>query len=296
VTGGYDNSIRFWDITNGNSYRTIQYPESQVNKIVIAPNKRFILLSGNPLIRLYDLMSNNPQPLRTYTGHKNNVVCIGFGIEGNWFYSGSEDGNLKIWDINSQGETKSFPYEYAITSVALYVDQKHIVCTNINGVVRIINIEDNEVKRSFFPGEDHIIQAITFNQKGNILVGVSTLGNCWIWDTTNINSEWPILRSFQAHNSYILSCKLNAESKLLATCGSDNTIKIWDITVEGPPTLLKTFTEHQKWVWDCEFSTTSNYLISVSSDCTAILWDLQEGIPIRKFKGAKPITCISLGE
>lgn len=35
----------------------------------------------------------------SYDGHTSNVMAVGFQCDGNWMYSGSEDGTVKIWDL-----------------------------------------------------------------------------------------------------------------------------------------------------------------------------------------------------
>lgn len=35
----------------------------------------------------------------SYDSHTNNVMAVGFQCDGNWMYSGSEDGTVRIWDL-----------------------------------------------------------------------------------------------------------------------------------------------------------------------------------------------------
>ena len=37
---------------------------------------------------------------KTLIGHKSGVTCIGFSFDGSQLYSGSNDDNLKIWNVN----------------------------------------------------------------------------------------------------------------------------------------------------------------------------------------------------
>uniref|UniRef100_A0A453H2S8 Target of rapamycin complex subunit LST8 n=1 Tax=Aegilops tauschii subsp. strangulata TaxID=200361 RepID=A0A453H2S8_AEGTS len=63
ATASYDHTIRFWEAKSGRCYRTIQYPDSQVNRLEITPDKRFLAAAGNSHIRLFDVNSNSPQPV-----------------------------------------------------------------------------------------------------------------------------------------------------------------------------------------------------------------------------------------
>lgn len=57
VTSGYDHAIRFWEALSGICSRTIQHPESQVNRLSISPDKRFLAAAGNLNVKLYDINS-----------------------------------------------------------------------------------------------------------------------------------------------------------------------------------------------------------------------------------------------
>ena len=96
ATAGYDHTIRFWEALSGICLRTIQFPDSQVNKIVISPDKRFIVAAGNPQIRLYDVHSGSANSITAFEGHTGNVTAVGFQSAGRWLCTGSEDGRLQM--------------------------------------------------------------------------------------------------------------------------------------------------------------------------------------------------------
>lgn len=88
ATAGYDHTIRFWEATSGICYRTLQYADSQVNKLEITSDKTQIAAAGNGSIRVFDVNSNDTQPVSTYEGHSGNVTAIGFQKDTKWMFSG----------------------------------------------------------------------------------------------------------------------------------------------------------------------------------------------------------------
>ena len=48
------------------------------------------------------------QKVVTYDSHTGNVMAVGFHSDGNWMYSGSEDGTIKIWDLRFFGDILVF--------------------------------------------------------------------------------------------------------------------------------------------------------------------------------------------
>ena len=108
ATAGYDHTIRFWEALSGICLRTIQFPDSQINKIVISPDKRFIVAAGNPQVRLYDVQSNSANSITSFEGHTGNVTSVSFQSAGRWLCTGSEDGTVKIWDIRTPGIQRDY--------------------------------------------------------------------------------------------------------------------------------------------------------------------------------------------
>ena len=64
-----------------------------MNKLEITPDKQQIAAAGNPSLRLFDITTGSAT---SYDGHTNNVTAVGFQKDGKWFYTGSEDGTIKI--------------------------------------------------------------------------------------------------------------------------------------------------------------------------------------------------------
>ena len=104
-----------------------------------------------------------------------------------------------------------------------------------------------------------------------------------------------MVKSWQAHSTYITRLAFTPNGEYLCTCSADGTCKLF--AVHDDFNLDRLITGHQKWVWDCVFSADSAYLLTASSDGTARLVERATGEVVSIFSGhTKAITCICLND
>ncbi|RUS24852.1 WD repeat-containing protein wat1 [Jimgerdemannia flammicorona] len=298
VTAGYDHTIRFWEALSGICSRTIQHPDSQVNRLCISPDKRYLAAAGNHHVRLYDINSTNPNPITSFGDHTGNVTAVGFHSDGRWMVTGSEDGQLKIWDTRGPAISRNFDHSAPINDVAIHPNQGELISCDQNGSIKVWDLSANECTHEWVPEEDVPIRSVTVASDGSMLVAANNKGNCFVWkmsNTSDFTDLKPITR-FAAHSKYITRCLLSPDTKHLATCSADTTVKIWS-TSSFQFELEKTLVGHQRWVWDCAFSADSAYLVTASSDHVARLWELAQGETIRQYNGHnKAAVCVALND
>ncbi|CAG8576690.1 18018_t:CDS:10, partial [Acaulospora morrowiae] len=308
VTAGYDHTIRFWEALSGICSRTIQHPDSQVNRLCISPDKRYLAAAGNQHIRLYDINSPNSNPITSFDGHTGNVTAVGFHCEGKWMVTGSEDGTLKIWDTRhvilkryesiAPSIQRNYDHKAPVNDVAIYPNQGELISCDQKGSIKIWDLSENSCTHELVPEEDVPLRSVTIAFDGSMLVAANNKGNCYVWKMSNTRdyTDPQTITKFSAHDRYITRCLLSPDAKNLATCSADSTVKIWS-TSNNEFKLDKELTGHQRWVWDCAFSADSAYLVTASSDHSARLWELQQGETIRQYNGHhKAAVCVALND
>jgi G protein beta subunit-like protein len=302
ATASYDNTIRFWEALSGFCYRTIQHPDSQVNRLVISPDRRFLAAAGNPRIRLYDINSANPSPVMTLEGHTSNVTGLAFNMATSWMASSSEDGTIKVWDMRTGSIHCDYDHKSPVNDICAHPNQTEIISGDQNGSMKIWDLVGNTCTHELIPEEDVPIRSLAISSDCTTLVAGNNKGNVYVWRMPrkdDFNDLRP-MNKIQAHNRYLTRCALSydqsTDSFLLATCSADATVKIWNMT-DTEVTLRCTLVGHQRWVWDCAFSADSAYLVTASSDQTSRLWDLSTGETIRQYSGHnKAAVCVALND
>ncbi|KAI0208379.1 Target of rapamycin complex subunit lst8 [Lamellibrachia satsuma] len=288
ATAGYDHTIRFWQAHSGICHRTVQHPDSQVNALEIHPDRQLIAAAGYQHIRMYDLNSNNPNPLINYDGIQKNVTAVGFQEDGKWMFTGGEDNSARIWDLRSRNLQcqRIFQVNAPVNCVCLHPNQGELLVGDQSGALHIWDLKTDHNER-LMPEPDAAVQSISIDAMGKTMAAINNKGNCYIWTLSGGHSEEPTQlhpkSSIHAHQKYALKCKFSPDSSMLATTSADNTVKIWQLSDQS---LLSTLTtSSQRWVWDCSFSIDSEYLITVSSDSMARLWTVKTGEVKREYSG-----------
>ncbi|ROW00821.1 hypothetical protein VMCG_06484 [Cytospora schulzeri] len=309
-TAGYDHTIRFWEALSGICSRTIQHPDSQVNRLCISPDKRFLAAAGHHTVKLFDIKSTNPNPLLTFEGHTGNITGVAFHCEGKWMVTSSEDGTVKIWETRSGTIQRSYNHGSPANDVVIHPNQGEIISCDRSGSVRVWDLAENNCSHELIPEEDVSVSSVTVATDGSLLCAANNNGNVFVWSLiqTFDRTELQPITHFNAHKEYITRILLSPDVKKLATCSADHTAKIWEVDIEEaargdeaglprPFPLEATLTGHQRWVWDCAFSADSAYLVTACSDHYARLWELHSQQIIRQYNGHhRGAVCVALND
>lgn len=180
------DAIRFWEALSGICSRTIQHPDSQVNRLCISPDKRFLAAAGHHTVKLYDIKSTNPNPLHTFEGHTGNITGVAFHCEGKWMVTSSEDGTVKIWETRSGAIQRSYSHGCPANDVVIHPNQGEIISCDRSGSVRVWDLAENNCSHELIPEEDVSVASVTVASDGSLLCAANNL------------VSWPTARAVQA--------------------------------------------------------------------------------------------------
>jgi WD40 repeat protein/uncharacterized caspase-like protein len=99
---------------------------------------------------------------------------------------------------------------------------------------------------------------------------VDAVGQVQLWDVATGRE----LGAIKGHGRGVSKVAFSRDGKLLASGGTDNTIKIWDVATR---TELRTLTGHTSGIESIDFTPDGRLLASASDDGSTFLWDTKTG-------------------
>ncbi|PLN80947.1 WD-repeat protein Pop3 [Aspergillus taichungensis] len=239
-TAGYDHTIRFWEALSGICSRTIQHPDSQVNRLCITPDKRYLAAAGHNNIKLYDIKSSNPNPIMSFDGHTNNITGVAFHCEGKWMVTSSEDNTVKVWDTRTGSLQRNYAHKAPVNDVVIHPNQGELISGDRAGIVRVWDLGESVCTHQLIPEDDVAVHSVSVASDGSLLCAGNKKGNVYIWrmiQDAEITRIVPIC-TFQAHKDYLTRVLLSPDVKHLATCSADHTAKVWNLDLDYQPAKL----------------------------------------------------------
>jgi len=223
------------------------------------------------------------------------VRSVAFSPDGKQILSSSDDGTVKLWDIASGREIRTFlGHTEGVNSVAFSSDGKQVLSGSDDTTVKLWDVASGREIRTF--EEYSRIYFVAFSPDGKqVLYGYdsSTVfspdgkqalsglydGTVKLWDAASGQE----IRTFEGHEWEVNSVAFSPDGKQVLSGSEDGTIKLWDVS-NGRE--IRSFSGgHTSYVNSVAFSPDGKQALSGSIDETIKLWDMASGREIKTFSG-----------
>jgi hypothetical protein len=216
-------------------------------------------------------------PIRTFegrewwqfwkSGHASPVSSVAFAPDRRTALSGSWDETLKLWDVATGQQIRSFSgHDGSVRSVVFAPDGRTALSGSDDKTLKLWDVGTGQEIRSF-TGHDSSVVSVAFAPDGRTALSGSGGNAHKLWDVATGRE----IRSFTGHDHWVMSVAFAPDGRTALSGSWDKTLKLWDVATGRE---IRSFTGHDGSVESVAFAPDGRTALSGSRDNTLKLWDV----------------------
>ena len=188
---------------------------------------------------------------------------------------------MNIWDVASGQLRKSFkgPGSVVLQAIAVSPDGSQIASAAYDGHASIIDTATGAEVYSFRVWSGRAKASLAYSPDGGLLAStgeVRTQIDLWNMRTHQRSTR------LTGHTGVVHSVSFSRDGRLLASCGLDRTVRVWDVAGARCTAVLS---GHTGELFSAAFHPDGTRLASGGRDRAVWLWDLTTGKEVARLEG-----------
>ena len=200
------------------------------------------ITNGTPLFAEKILAEEKPEVF-VQLGHTNLVFSVAFSPDGKYALSGSDDKTIKLWDISTGKEIRTFKgHTSTVRSVAFSPDGKYFLSGSWDKTIKLWDVSTGREIRTFI-GHTEAVNSVAFSPDGRYVLSGGGDGILKLWDV----STGKEIRTFKGHMDIVTSVAFFPNGKYILSGSNDGTLRIWSVSTGKEIAQFISFTDGE-WI------------------------------------------------
>ena len=267
AVGGDDHLLRIWNIRSGKIVHELAGHDDWIRAVQFIPGKDEIITAGNDRRLLRWTLAEGGIAHREIAKHKEAIACVSLNRDSDKLAATGFESQMSLYDLRNAQLVSRIACPCRDMRAAVFSPNgEMLAAAGRNGKIRLWAVDDLKHMRDI-QGHRQRVRALAFSPDGRQLASASEDRTACIWNVTTGES----IAKLSTGTAKIFSV-VYLNDRHLATGGSDNTIRVWDLQTQE---LAKTLIGHTGSV--STLATADDVLVSGSYDTTVRVWHPLDG-------------------
>jgi WD40 repeat protein len=214
----------------------------------------------------------------TLAGHMGGVLACAVTPDGRRVVSASDDGTLKVWDLDTGGVIATLGgHTDGVLACAVTPDGRHVISASVDRTLKVWNLDSGRVVATL-DGHADWVRACAVTPDGRRVISASDDKTLKMWDL----DAGRVVATFNGHAAGVHACAVTPDGRRVVSASVDHTLKVWDLDAG---VLVASLDGHTDGVLACAVTPDGQSVVSASADGTLKVWDLTTGHVVGTFDG-----------
>lgn len=258
ASGGYDYTVRVWDMTTGAALAVLDGHTSAVESVAWSPDgMRLASASSDGTMRVWDTTVGVIMVIPEV--HSSPVQSVAWSPDGAWLASAHNDGTVQVWNTVTGAEVAVLEGHTGwVGSVAWSLDGTRLASSGgADSTVRVWNATTGAAL-AVLEGHTSSVESVAWSPDGGRLASASRDRTVRVWDVA-MGTALVIL---EGHMDWVMNVAWSPDGGRLVSASSDRTVRVWDAATGATLAVLDGQTEGTlavAWSPDGEWLATTGF-------------------------------------
>jgi WD40 repeat protein len=217
TTGGM---LRLWDVKTGKIVKSYNDYGSSSYSVAFSPDGKYLLFDSDKDMILSDV--NTGEIKKIFKGHTEDVTHVAFSSDGTKILSGSNDDTIKLWDVLTGKEIRTFTgFSYAIEDIAFSPNNKYMI--SASDVIKLWDISSGKVIRTFARNQNNV-SSVAFSPDGKFSLSGNWDKTMKLWNLVNCT-----IKTFEGNSIGTSLVHFFPDGKRAVSGGGNERFALWDL-------------------------------------------------------------------
>ncbi|CAN5384927.1 hypothetical protein BH10BAC4_BH10BAC4_01710 [soil metagenome] len=183
VSSSWDGTMKIHDLKNGKRLQLFDFQkEGSAYNILWAKNDLYLITSHGNALKMWEV--DTQTPVRDFIGHQELITSLHLNNDQNTILSSSEDGSIRLWDINTGLLKNKFKTPGGVHMAIFSNDGRFVYSGGSDRIIRVWDLVTSSVARTF-EGHKGEVTSLVLSPDGKMLISLSLDGATKFWDLTS---------------------------------------------------------------------------------------------------------------
>lgn len=227
VVGFANGEFRLYELPTFNLIQLLSMGQNAVNTVSINQSGDWLAFGLAKMGQLLVYEWQSESYILKQQGHFDSMNALCYSPDGSRVVTASEDGKIKIWDINSGFCLTTFlEHTSSVTAIQFAKKGQVLFSASLDGTVRAWDLIRFRNFRTFTATERVQFNCLAVDPSGEVVVaGSQDNFEIYVWSVQTAQ----LLDSLTGHEGPISALAFGTENSVLASASWDRTIRVWNI-------------------------------------------------------------------